>query len=420
MKLSAAKNILLLCAAAAQAKLCRRKIDGGYWEATQSWAAAARAGEDPDPRADEKYVVFDHGYVKFPNGGGSFRFGDDDEVPDFPLEVSTPDGETVSFELDDEERELTVHFWYDAPGVIRYEWRGTADEFEVHLDEASDADETSDADEASDQDEAAAIAISAANGRWEAIEWSGGARAGGDPDPTADERFVHIYEDEIEFPNGGGGGGPYSIDEDATFPLNLWTPDREKIRFALDGERLTVTFGYATPGTIAYGRDGARPRDATTWHPSRNECPCDRTANFVEGKVYDQIDLEENMSERDAYLACLEKRGGRDFFYQQHDQNGHTICGFFRERLTDDDADAYRGHRFGGVCRFGDGGAGRPTDGEAQKRQRPRDEEAEDERRAEDETRRADGARRPTDAEDVVKYGHRTSGWSVSAVAGGQ
>ena len=54
---------------------------------------------------------------------------------------------------------------------------------------------------------------------------------------------------------GGGGGGPYAI---GSLPATARSPDSEEIKFSLnsDGD-LVVEFGYASPATIVYARQGA-------------------------------------------------------------------------------------------------------------------------------------------------------------------
>jgi hypothetical protein len=89
---------------------------------------------------------------------------------------------------------------------------------------------------------------------------------------------------------------------------------------------------------------------------------CDETKNFVTNKAYDQIVIKDlhnsavpKPNEEMARSTCLAKtmEGGqfenRDFFYQQHG-NGHTICGFFKTKLDDNDTRVKHGHTFGGVC----------------------------------------------------------------------
>ena len=89
---------------------------------------------------------------------------------------------------------------------------------------------------------------------WKAKTWSGAAARGGDPDPYDDESTVEISGGKISW-TGGGGGGPYAI---ASLPATVASPDSEEIKFSLnsDGD-LVVEFGYASPATIVYARQGA-------------------------------------------------------------------------------------------------------------------------------------------------------------------
>ena len=88
---------------------------------------------------------------------------------------------------------------------------------------------------------------------WKAKTWSGAAARGGDPDPYDDESTVEIAGGKISW-TGGGGGGPYAI---ASLPATARSPDSEEIKFSLnsDGD-LVVEFGYASPATITYERQG--------------------------------------------------------------------------------------------------------------------------------------------------------------------
>jgi hypothetical protein len=78
---------------------------------------------------------------------------------------------------------------------------------------------------------------------------------------------------------------------------------------------------------------------------------CTNKYNFVENKAYEQYDI--TADEKTASVTCSNhpNRAGRDYFFQQH-TNGHTICGFYNDRVTDDDDLAKHGHKFGGVCTF--------------------------------------------------------------------
>jgi len=89
---------------------------------------------------------------------------------------------------------------------------------------------------------------------WKAKTWSGAAARGGDPDPYDDESAVEIAGGKISW-TGGGGGGPYAV---ASLPATARSPDNEEIKFWLnsDGD-LVVEFGYASPATITYERQGA-------------------------------------------------------------------------------------------------------------------------------------------------------------------
>ena len=89
---------------------------------------------------------------------------------------------------------------------------------------------------------------------WKAKTWSGAAARGGDPDPYDDESTVEIAGGKISW-TGGGGGGPYAI---GSLPATARSPDNEEMKFSLnsDGD-LVVEFGYASPATIIYARQGA-------------------------------------------------------------------------------------------------------------------------------------------------------------------
>jgi hypothetical protein len=99
---------------------------------------------------------------------------------------------------------------------------------------------------------------------WKAKTWSGAAARGGDPDPYDDESTVEITGGKISW-TGGGGGGPYAI---ASLPATARSPDNEEIKFSLnsDGD-LVVEFGYASPATIVYARQGAASTAATDGCP---------------------------------------------------------------------------------------------------------------------------------------------------------
>ncbi len=89
---------------------------------------------------------------------------------------------------------------------------------------------------------------------WKAKTWSGAAARGGDPDPYDDESTVEIAGGKISW-TGGGGGGPYAV---ANLPATVRSPDSEEIKFSLNsGGDLVVEFGYASPATIVYARQGA-------------------------------------------------------------------------------------------------------------------------------------------------------------------
>ena len=82
---------------------------------------------------------------------------------------------------------------------------------------------------------------------------------------------------------------------------------------------------------------------------------CDPTKNFVTNKSYKQIVIGSSITEDDARKRCVEHtfknrdHEGKDFFYQQH-HNGHTICGFFDDKIDDSDEKQKHGHAFGGIC----------------------------------------------------------------------
>ena len=95
---------------------------------------------------------------------------------------------------------------------------------------------------------------------WKAKTWSGAAARGGDPDPYDDESTVEIAGGKISW-TGGGGGGPYAI---GSLPATARSPDNEEMKFSLndDGD-LLVEFGYASPATIIYARQGAPSTSST-------------------------------------------------------------------------------------------------------------------------------------------------------------
>jgi len=101
-------------------------------------------------------------------------------------------------------------------------------------------------------------------GTWEAVEWSPSAKRGGDPDPTNDEKIVIITANSVVFPAG------------TTFPRwtltnaqcgHFTTADQESVAMNVEGDRLTVEFGYAVPATITYRRVAtAAAADTVTVH----------------------------------------------------------------------------------------------------------------------------------------------------------
>ena len=82
---------------------------------------------------------------------------------------------------------------------------------------------------------------------------------------------------------------------------------------------------------------------------------CDPTKNFITNKPYKQIVVGTSITEDEARKRCVEHtyknrdHEGKDFFYQQH-QNGHTICGFFDDKIDDSANKVKHGHAFGGIC----------------------------------------------------------------------
>lgn len=82
---------------------------------------------------------------------------------------------------------------------------------------------------------------------------------------------------------------------------------------------------------------------------------CDPTTNFIANKSYKQIVLDSSITEDEARKRCAEHtfknrdHEGKDFFFQQH-HNGHTICGFFDDKVENSDEKIKHGHAFGGIC----------------------------------------------------------------------
>lgn len=82
---------------------------------------------------------------------------------------------------------------------------------------------------------------------------------------------------------------------------------------------------------------------------------CDSTTNFISNKPYKQIVLGSSITEDEARKRCVKHTyknrdyEGKDFFYQQH-HGGHTICGFFDDKIDDSDEKQNHGHVFGGIC----------------------------------------------------------------------
>lgn len=119
-------------------------------------------------------------------------------------------------------------------------------------------------------------------------------------------------------------------------------------------ERVALTGGHGgkfcqrkDDGGLVCNSDGAREIFTL-----KNEC--DRNVNFVNNRLYEQVHIGNNLNEHETFQRCSShfNRHGRDFFYQQH-TNGHTICGFFNDPVTDDDDKVKHGHTFGAVCRLG-------------------------------------------------------------------
>ena len=69
--------------------------------------------------------------------------------------------------------------------------------------------------------------------------------------------------------------------------------------------------------------------------------------------------LDSSITEDEARKRCAEHtyknrdHEGKDFFFQQH-HNGHTICGFFDDKIDDSSNKVKHGHAFGGICTIPD------------------------------------------------------------------
>lgn len=79
---------------------------------------------------------------------------------------------------------------------------------------------------------------------------------------------------------------------------------------------------------------------------------CSTDVNFVDGKDYEQSVLGRGLGFNDANRACFQIAGQKDFFVQQH-SNGHTVCGVFKQPVTNADTPRKDGNMtFGNVCRY--------------------------------------------------------------------
>jgi len=273
------------------------------------WSGAAKKRGSVDPYDGEKMIEFnrDTKEITFPNGGGGGPYKFEGELA-FPLALSTPDGEPLT--LDMEEEFLTVTFGYPEPATVHYERRGCgcrcskSDSPVCRRQRKKHAPETlplegqtcdkrwtdchgcfstagycgtpsgalgeeggfaakvycglencpvkEDAPDFAVLAPGAATALADLEGAaWVAVSWTGAAEEGGDPDPTWDEQIVQFEGNTISFPNGGG-GGPYTVTEDA-LPLRVQSPDGESIGFRMiPSGHLVVEFAYARAATIVY------------------------------------------------------------------------------------------------------------------------------------------------------------------------
>ena len=94
---------------------------------------------------------------------------------------------------------------------------------------------------------------------WAAKTWSGAAARGGDPDPYDDEAGLEIKGGRVRWTKTDGG---FTF---ASLPYTAVLGNSETIKFSLnaDGD-LVVEFGYASPATIVYARQGASTATSST------------------------------------------------------------------------------------------------------------------------------------------------------------
>lgn len=136
--------------------------------------------------------------------------------------LTTPEDETITMHVEGDK--LIVWFGYDHPATVIYEGM--------------------ESDTSLGKSECSLIGI------WNAVEWTQ-CGPGGDPDPVNDERVVQITESGVDFSY-----GTY-FSEWILTDVNdgrLMTYDDEIITLHVEGERLTIWFGYERPATIIYQR----------------------------------------------------------------------------------------------------------------------------------------------------------------------
>ena len=78
---------------------------------------------------------------------------------------------------------------------------------------------------------------------------------------------------------------------------------------------------------------------------------CDPSVNWAPGAQYKQSVLDKDTSQHEAIQTCTSMAGGRDFFVQQHRNNGHTICGVYNQPLHNLQKREAHNHTYGAVCR---------------------------------------------------------------------
>ena len=141
---------------------------------------------------------------------------------------------------------------------------------------------------------------------WVAKTWSGAAR-GGDPDPYGDESTIEMSGGQIRWTNGGG-GGPYAI---ANLPATRTSPDGEEIKFSLDSDNdLVVEFGYASPATIIYERQGASSTPRRDYEWQREEAARDRevaAGSAAAAAEYLRERAEARAAERHATVVSVDR-----------------------------------------------------------------------------------------------------------------